>query len=139
MALRFKSNEIPERDRGLTFDDVLIVPSKSEVKSRRDPDLAARLTKKSKLQIPLISANMDTITESEMAIAMGELGGLGILHRFMSVSEQAKQARLVAERGFPLIGASIHPISRTHPRLRGVFRQLPASLTSPPWHTLCTL
>ncbi len=107
MALRFKSQEIPSRERGLTFDDVLIVPSKSDVKSRKDPDLQTRLTKSARLQIPLISANMDTVTEFEMAIAMGELGGLGILHRFMAADEQARQARLVAEKNFPWVGASI--------------------------------
>ncbi|MBK9294020.1 MAG: guanosine monophosphate reductase [Oligoflexia bacterium] len=107
MSLRFKSEEIVNRSRGLTFDDVLLVPSKSEIKSRRDPNLETKLTKNTKIKIPLISANMDTITESAMAIAMAELGGIGIIHRFNSIQDQAEQARLVKERGFELVGASI--------------------------------
>jgi len=107
MSLRFKSKDIVNRSRGLTFDDVLIVPSKSEVKSRRDPQLETQLTRNTKIQIPLISANMDTVTESAMAIAMAELGGIGIIHRFNTVAEQARLAREVKEKGFNLIGASI--------------------------------
>jgi IMP dehydrogenase len=107
MALRFGGKDILKRDRGLTFDDVLIIPAKSEVKSRKDPNLEAQLTKKAKLKIPLISANMDTITEYEMALAMAELGGIGIIHRFMSVEDQARQVKMVADKKFPWIGASI--------------------------------
>ncbi len=55
---------------GLTFDDVLIMPKKSEIRSRKDPSLRSRLTKTKFLETPIISANMDTITESPMAIAM---------------------------------------------------------------------
>jgi IMP dehydrogenase len=107
MQLMFSWKEISQRGRGLTFDDVLIVPQKSEVRSRRDPSLTTRLTKNKTLKIPMISANMDTITEHEMAKAMASLGGLGILHRFMSIDDQVAQVRNVHEAGISIISASI--------------------------------
>ncbi len=107
MALRFNWKGILERDRGLTFDDVLLVPNKSDVRSRKDPDLTTRLTKKHNIQIPIMSANMDTITESAMGIAMSSLGGFGILHRFMSIENQLSEVQKMKEAGVKLIGASI--------------------------------
>ena len=71
-----------------TFDDVLLVPNKSEVLPR-DVSLATYLTKKIKLNIPLMSAAMDTVTESRMAIAMAREGGIGIIHKNMSIENQA--------------------------------------------------
>jgi IMP dehydrogenase len=91
MSWRFNWLEIKERNRGLTYDDVLIVPTKSDVKSRRDPQLNSKLTKKISLQTPLVSANMDTITESAMMIAMNEMGGIGILHRFLTIQDQVAE------------------------------------------------
>lgn len=73
----------------LTFDDILLVPSFSEV-TPSQVDTKTRLTKKINLNIPLISAGMDTVTESEMAIAMAREGGIGIIHKNMSIEEQAK-------------------------------------------------
>jgi IMP dehydrogenase len=107
MNLMFKWNEITQRGHGLTFDDVLIIPSKSDVRSRRDPSLATRLTKTKTIDIPIISANMDTVTEDQMAIAMNNLGGLGILHRFTPIEEQTAQVRKVKEAGAKIISASI--------------------------------
>src|SRR5690606_4083899 len=75
---------------GLTFDDVLLVPAHSEVLPK-DIDLAVELTPKLKLKIPVISAGMDTVTEAKMAIAMARQGGLGIIHKNMSIEEQAEQ------------------------------------------------
>ncbi len=75
---------------GLTFDDVLLVPAKSEVLPR-DVDLSIQLAKNIKLNIPLLSAAMDTVTDSRMAIAMAREGGLGIIHKNMTVEEQAAQ------------------------------------------------
>lgn len=105
--LIFNWTQVKNKDRGLTFDDVLIVPSKSEVRSRRDPVLTSQLTRKLSFDTPIISANMDTITEAEMAIAMDQLGGFGILHRFMPVEEQVAHARRVRESGAKNVGASI--------------------------------
>lgn len=75
---------------GLTFDDVLLVPAKSEVLPR-DVNLSVQLTEKIKLNIPIISAGMDTVTEAEMAIAMARQGGLGVIHKNMSIEQQAEQ------------------------------------------------
>lgn len=75
---------------GLTFDDVLLIPAKSEVLPK-DVDLSVSLTDTLKLNVPIISAGMDTVTEAEMAIAMARQGGLGIIHKNMSIEEQAEQ------------------------------------------------
>lgn len=107
MDLTFSASGIAARGRGLTFDDVLIVPSKSAVRSRRDPNLSTRLTRHLNIDQPFISANMDTVTESPMAIAMGKLGGVGILHRFMNTEEQIKEVHRVRDAGLKIIGASI--------------------------------
>ena len=81
--------------KGLTFDDVLLVPKRSPVASRQDVDTATWLTATIRLNIPILSANMDTVTETSMAIAMAQAGGIGILHRFMTVEEQVRQVRKV--------------------------------------------
>ena len=107
MALMFNWKKIKERDHGLTFDDVLIMPNKSEVRSRRDPDLKSRLTKTKFISTPIISANMDTVTESKMAIAMNKMGGLGVLHRFMNIDQQVAEIIKVKEAGAEIISASI--------------------------------
>jgi IMP dehydrogenase len=107
MSLLFQWKEIQSRNRGLTFDDVLIVPTKSEVKSRRDPQLTSRLTKKIQIETPIISANMDTITEADMAIAMNQVGGVGILHRFVSIQDQVRFVDSVKASGAPILAASI--------------------------------
>ena len=78
-------------NKGLTFDDVLLVPGRSSIASRSDVNTSTRLTKSIGLKIPIVSANMDTVTEEAMAIAMAENGGIGIIHRFMSIEQQAKQ------------------------------------------------
>ncbi len=79
---------------GLTFDDVLLVPAHSEVLPK-DVDLSLQLTPKIKLNIPMISAGMDTVTEAKMAIAMARQGGLGIIHKNMSIDEQAEEVEKV--------------------------------------------
>jgi len=75
---------------GLTFDDVLLIPAKSRVHPR-DVSVKTVLTKKIRLNIPLVSAAMDTVTEAELAIALAREGGIGIIHKNLSVSEQAEQ------------------------------------------------
>ena len=75
---------------GITFDDVLLVPAYSEVLPN-DVDLTTNLTQKIKLQIPLMSAGMDTVTEHRMAIAMARQGGIGVIHKNMSIEQQAEE------------------------------------------------
>jgi IMP dehydrogenase len=85
---------------GLTFDDVLLVPAYSEVLPR-NVDLSTRFSRHIQLNIPIVSAAMDTVTESAMAIAIAREGGIGVIHKNMSIAEQAKQVKRVkrAENG----------------------------------------
>ena len=76
---------------GLTFDDVLLIPKRSPIVSRSQTDLRTRLSRKITLNIPIVSANMDTITESGMAIALAREGGIGIIHRFMTIEDQVDE------------------------------------------------
>ncbi len=79
----------------LTFDDVLMVPQFSQINSRKDCHLGTRFSRNVKLKIPLISSPMDTVTETDMAIEMARNGGIGIIHRFQSIDDQAKMVEKV--------------------------------------------
>ncbi len=98
------------RGFGLTYDDVLLVPGRSSVMPR-DVDTCARLTRNIRLNIPLMSAAMDTVTESEMAIAIAREGGVGVLHKNMSTEQQADQVRRVkrSESGMILDPITLQP------------------------------
>ncbi|MEK6835185.1 MAG: IMP dehydrogenase, partial [Nanoarchaeota archaeon] len=94
----------------LTFDDVLLVPKKSIVNSRKDISLKTRLSKNINLNIPIISANMDTVTESAMAISLAKMGGLGIIHRFSTIEQQVNEVlkvkraeNIIIEKPFTLL------------------------------------
>ncbi|WP_306483422.1 IMP dehydrogenase [Anaerococcus sp.] len=95
---------------GLTFDDVLLVPGPSEVLPN-EVDTTTKLTKKIKLNIPIMSAGMDTVTESQMAIAMARQGGIGIIHKNMPIKEQARQVDVVkrSEHGVITDPFYLHP------------------------------
>ncbi|WP_297281410.1 IMP dehydrogenase [uncultured Anaerococcus sp.] len=95
---------------GLTFDDVLLVPGPSEVLPN-EVDTTTYLTKKIKLNIPMMSAGMDTVTESQMAIAMARQGGIGIIHKNMPIKEQARQVDVVkrSEHGVITDPFYLHP------------------------------
>ncbi|MFM8523822.1 MAG: IMP dehydrogenase [Actinomycetota bacterium] len=90
---------------GLTYDDVLLLPDASEVVPS-EVDTKSYLTRKIQLEIPLVSAAMDTVTESAMAIAMAKLGGIGIIHRNLPVAEQVTHAKLVKGAGLR-VGAAV--------------------------------
>ena len=81
-------------EQALTFDDVLLLPDYSEVLPQ-DTDLSTKLTRDVDLKIPVVSAAMDTVTESKMSIALAELGGIGIIHKNMPIHDQAKEVTLV--------------------------------------------
>jgi IMP dehydrogenase len=95
MALMFNAASIQERIRGLTFDDVLLMPRHSEMSSRMDPTLNTQFTKNWRLETPIIAANMDTVSEQEMIKAMAKIGACAILHRFMSEEDQLSQVKAV--------------------------------------------
>ncbi|MCO5175497.1 MAG: IMP dehydrogenase [Thermomicrobiales bacterium] len=79
----------------LTFDDVLLVPKRSGIRSRRAVSTTTQLTKRISLVLPIVSSNMDTVTEARMAIALAKIGGIGIIHRFMTPERQAAEIEQV--------------------------------------------
>lgn len=85
--------------KGYSFNDVLIVPKYNKVISRRDVNFQTKVTKNHAIDIPILAANMDTVCESNMAIAIGRLGGLGVIHRFMSQESQAQEVKKVKAQG----------------------------------------
>src|SRR3954463_13526860 len=104
--------ELPEKfaPLGLTYDDVLLLPGHSDL-APQDIDTSTRLTREIRLKVPLVSAAMDTVTESRMAIAMARQGGLGVLHRNLSIEDQAYQVDLVKRTQTGMISnpVTIHP------------------------------
>ena len=97
---------------GLTFDDVLLVPARSDILPR-EVSVKTVLSESLQLNIPLISAGMDTVTEADMAIAMARQGGLGIIHKNMSIEQQAEQVDKVKRSESGVISASFLLNSRT--------------------------
>jgi len=80
----------------LTYDDIQLVPAFSNIASRKNIDLTTQITKRYGLLMPLVASCMDTVCESEMAITMAEMGGVGCLHRFMTIEQQANEVAIVA-------------------------------------------
>jgi IMP dehydrogenase len=112
----------PFETLGLTFDDVLLQPSESDVIPSQ-ADTRARVSKNISIKIPLLSSPMDTVTEARMAIAIAREGGLGVLHRNLSIEEQARQVDQVkrSEAGMidePITISSGSPASRSSTRTR---------------------
>lgn len=97
--------------QALTYDDINLVPEYSEIESRSKIDLSTQLTTNYRIKIPLIASPMDTVCDSEMAVAMAELGGVGCIHRFMTIEEQVEHTRttyqIIAEEeyGVPVMAA----------------------------------
>src|SRR6202047_2327751 len=96
--------------QALTFDDVMLVPAACEIMPG-ETDTRTRLTREIELGIPLVSAAMDTVTESALAIAMAQTGGIGVIHRNMTVEQQADEVRKVKkfEAGMVVNPVTIHP------------------------------
>jgi IMP dehydrogenase len=108
---------------GLTFDDVLLEPGASEIMPA-DADVSTRLTRDIKLNIPLLSSAMDTVTESRLAIAMAQAGGLGVIHRNMTPQQQADQVREVKRFESGMV---INPVTIRPETTLGEVRQIVAS------------
>ncbi len=107
---------------GLTFDDVLLEPGPSEVMPA-DADTSTRLTRDIKLNIPLASSAMDTVTEARLAIAMAQTGGLGVLHRNLTVEQQADQVRQVKRYESGMV---VNPVTVTPDTTLGQVREITA-------------
>jgi len=95
---------------GLTFDDVLLVPKYSDITSRTQTDLTTRLSRNITINMPFVSANMDTVTESAMAVAMARAGGIGIIHRFLTIKDQTAEVLRAKRSGSVIIE---HPYTIT--------------------------
>ncbi|MBI2070403.1 MAG: IMP dehydrogenase [Elusimicrobia bacterium] len=95
---------------GLTYDDVLLVPQRTSLTSRKEAVVTTKLTKGLDLQIPIVSANMDTVTESAMAIAMARLGGIGIIHRYLTIQDEVREVEKV-KRSESIVIDEPHTIS----------------------------
>ena len=107
---------------GLTFDDVLLEPGPSEIMPA-DADTSTRLTRDIKLNIPLASSAMDTVTEARLAIAMAQTGGLGVLHRNLTVEQQADQVRQVKRYESGMV---VNPVTVTPDTTLGQVREITA-------------
>ncbi|MBI3892790.1 MAG: IMP dehydrogenase [Candidatus Wallbacteria bacterium] len=97
------SQDRPEIPLALTYDDVLLMPRRSGIASRKDVDTSTWLTRKLRLASPILAANMDTVCESRLARAMARCGGLGIIHRFMTIEDEAAEVSRVKR---PEVGAT---------------------------------
>ena len=107
-------------ETALTFDDVLLVPRRSSVRSRRAVNTHSCFSRRIGLAIPIVSANMDTVTESPMALAMARAGGIGVIHRFMTVERQAAEvARVKRAEGFMVERPHSLPLDATVQDARG--------------------
>src|SRR3990170_6042351 len=105
---------------GLTFDDVLLLPQYSQIR-RDEIDLTTVLAKNVILPLPLISAPMDTVTEGNLALALGRMGGLGIIHRNLPVEKQASEVQKV-KKAKVLVGAAVGPGKDLDKRLNALVK-----------------
>ena len=108
---------------GLTYDDVLLIPQKSGIQSRSDVVTKTKLSRNIDLAIPFVSSNVDTVTESAMAIALAKLGGIGIIHRFMTIEREAEEvSRVKRSEGFimgtPFTLSPDHTIGEARKRMK---------------------
>ena len=97
---------LAELPLGLTFDDVLLVPQHSTIRSRADVSTVTLVSANVALSVPIVAANMDTVCEWEMAVALGRMGGIGMIHRFLTIEQQAAQIAKVKGENVP-VGAAV--------------------------------
>lgn len=110
-------------NHGLTYDDVLLIPQKSTIVSRKDVNTNTRITKNITLAIPFVSSNVDTVTESQMAITMAKLGGIGFIHRFMTIEKQVREVENVKRSegfvmGNPLVLSPKTPLAQARQEMK---------------------
>jgi len=105
---------------GLTFDDLLLLPGYTDF-SREEINLSTYITKKLKISLPFVSSPMDTVTQSKLAISLGELGGVGIIHRNFSISDQVKEVRKVKVKKL-LVGAAVGAEKGFEERVRALLK-----------------
>lgn len=84
-------------NQALTYDDIQLIPAYSDIESRQNIDLTTQLTTNYKIRVPLVASPMDTVCDSEMAVAMAELGGIGCIHRFLTISQQAHEVAFTSK------------------------------------------
>jgi IMP dehydrogenase len=106
--------------KGYSFNDVLIVPKYNKIVSRLEVNFQTQVTKNYNIDIPIIAANMDTICESEMAIALGKMGGLGVIHRFLNIKEQVNEIKKVKKH--KLITAAAVGIKDVEDRVKALVK-----------------
>ena len=108
MIVTLGKKSLERLETGLTYDDVLLVPRRSSIRSRQDVSLTTYLTRNIKIDLPILAANMDTVCEQEMALALARLGGVGVIHRFMPVDAQAQMVENVKiENSSYVVGAAV--------------------------------
>ncbi len=107
--------------KGVSFEDVLIVPQYNRVNSRKEVNFTSQVTRNYQIDIPILAANMDTICESEMAVELGQLGGLGVIHRFMSPEEQSES--VLVTKGYGLTSAAAIGVKDTEERVERLAEQ----------------
>ena len=107
MARMHSPHDIP---LALTYDDVLLVPRRSGVSSRRDVTTRSLLSRTVSLNVPIVAANMDTVCEARLARAMAREGGVGVIHRFMTIENEAAEVRRV-KRPEVGVGGKLHTIA----------------------------
>ncbi len=122
MGFVFSASDLAKRDRAYTFDDVLLMPCRSAVQSRFHVETDSLLTRNFRLKLPVVAANMDTISEAEMCIAMNEIGATAILHRFMTIETQVAQVKKIRDKmpNAGLIAASVGVNQDSKERARAV-------------------
>jgi IMP dehydrogenase len=106
LSMGFYSQKLERVAAALSFDDVLLVPRFSSIIPREGIDVSTKVSRNVALRIPIVSSPMDTVTESEMAIALAEEGGIGIIHRNMPADREAEEVKRVKEKGLP-VGAAV--------------------------------